>query len=89
MTEKIVDTTVEEYEGILRSGYRAIIREADEFRPLAQYVHDVVRAAVEQEREACARIADAEVPDRYTTGDETAYVGVTARTIAAAIRARE
>ena len=38
--------TQDELVEILRSGYKSIIVEADEWRPIAQYVHDLCHACV-------------------------------------------
>ena len=40
--------TVDELAGILRVGHRAIITEADEWRPLAKYVLDFAKLAVKE-----------------------------------------
>lgn len=43
--------TRDEFVSILRAGYRAIIIEADEWRPIAGYVRDICYAVVKGYRE--------------------------------------
>ncbi len=47
----VTDPTAEELGGVLRAGYRAIIVDIDEWRPLADHVLALIRAAAQAARE--------------------------------------